>query len=160
MNTEIVLMVAAIAGALVLGLAVVLAILRALVSKARARVAAQIPADAILMVDWFANNFGVQSQGVAQLRGNGALVLTNAALHFFMFVPQRELKIPLAAITAVSSARSHLGKTVGRELLAVDFTNEAGATDRVAWLVRELDAWQLRLSEHTEHPGPPQRLRS
>jgi hypothetical protein len=77
-------------------------------------------------------------------------VLTKDTLHFFMLVGQRELKIPLSAITGVSFVNRHLGKTVGRKLLAVDFHNEAGAADRVAWYVREPDAWQQRLQQHTQ----------
>jgi hypothetical protein len=151
MSNESVMIVAIIAGSLGLAVVIVLlifALMRGLVSKAKARVAAQIPAQAIVMVDWMANNFGVQSLGVTQLRGNGALVLSKDTLHFFMLVGQRELKIPLAAITGVSLVNRHLGKTVGRKLLAVDFTNDAGAADRVAWYVREPDAWQQRLQAH------------
>jgi hypothetical protein len=155
-NNESVMIVAIIAGSIGLAVVIVLLIfvlMRGLVSKAKARVAAQIPAEAIVMVDWVANNFGVQSLGVTQLRGNGALVLTKDTLHFFMLVGQRELKIPLASITGISFVNRHLGKTVGRKLLAVDFNNEAGAADRVAWYVRELDAWQQRLREHTKATG-------
>jgi hypothetical protein len=148
-STDILLIVATVVGATVLGLLPVFAFLRVLKSKLRARVEAQLSADAIVMADWFANNFGVQSRGVTQLRGNGALVLGKDALHFFMMASQTELRIPLASITAVSVANSHLGKTVGRKLLAVDFSNEAGESDRVVWLVRQPDAWQQALQRHT-----------
>jgi hypothetical protein len=145
----IVVILASTTGLAVAIVLTILALMRGLIAKARARVEAQIPAHAIIFADYMANNFGVQSQGALQLRGNGALVLSNDALQFFMLVSERELKIPLANITGVSFTNRHLGKTVGRKLLAVDFTNDAGAADRVAWYVREPDTWEQRLRERT-----------
>jgi hypothetical protein len=151
--TDLLIIVGIVGGSLVLGLGIVFAILRVWVGRFRARVQAQFPADGIVMAEWFANNFGVQSRGVTQLRGNGALVLGKDALHFVMMATKNELKIPLASITAVSFAKSHLGKTVGRKLLAIDFTNEAGAADRVALLVRQPEAWQQALQGSARRAG-------
>jgi hypothetical protein len=82
-----------------------------------------------------------------QLRGNGSLALTRDTLAFMRALSkQPPLMIPRAAIQKVESTRSHLGKAVGRPLLAVHFVNAAGEVDVVAWLVRDLDRWlgQLR----------------
>ena len=152
--SDILILIGAIGGALILGLGIVFALLRVWIGKFRAQVQARFAADEIVLAEWFANNFGVQSRGVTQLRGNGALVLGTDALHFVMMATKSELKIPLASITAVSFANSHLGKTVqawtgARKLLAVDFTNEVGAPDRVALLVHQPEAWQQALQQHT-----------
>jgi hypothetical protein len=113
-----------------------------------ARIARHHRQEDILLRDLMANNFGLQSRGVIQLRGNGALVLTAAELHFFMLVPEEEFRIPLGAIREVSLVRAHLGKTVGRQLLKIRFTRE-GAEDAVAWYVRDPEAWRLKLTELT-----------
>jgi hypothetical protein len=87
-----------------------------------------------------ANFFGQSSRGVGQIRGNGALVLTPSELYFIMFVPRKELTIPLQSVTSVSTPRSHLGKTVGWRLLRVDYRSPSGE-DAAAWAVQDVDEW-------------------
>ena len=83
---------------------------------------------------------GLESRGPKQVRGNGRLVLTDDELRFRMFVPDRETRIPLAAVTSVGSERTWLGKWVGRRLLRVRWT-AADGDDAMAWEVRDLDGW-------------------
>lgn len=144
-TSDVLILLGIIGGALIFGLGIVFVLLRVWIGKFRAQVQARFAAEEIVLADWFANNFGEQSRGAAQLRGNGALILGKQTLHFVMMANKRELTIPLASITGVSFVKSHLGKSVGRKLLAVDFTNEAGAPDRVALLVRQPEAWQQAL---------------
>jgi hypothetical protein len=87
-----------------------------------------------------ANFFGQSSRGMGQIRGNGALVLTPNELYFIMFVPRKELTIPLESVTSVSTPRSHLGKTVGWRLLRVDYRSSSGE-DAAAWAVQDVDEW-------------------
>jgi hypothetical protein len=87
-----------------------------------------------------ANFFGLESRGLAQLRGNGALVLARDELFFLQAVNRRELVIPLEDIITLSIVRSHLKKWVGRPLLRVDFRSGEG-TDAVAWLVNDPTGW-------------------
>ena len=87
-----------------------------------------------------ANFFGRLSLGMGQIRGNGVLVLTPDELYFMMFVPRREVTIPLDRITSVSMPRSHLRKTVWMKLLRVDFASESGE-DAAAWAVRDPGQW-------------------
>ncbi len=103
----------------------------------------------LLKVSPRANFFGLASKGMAQVRGNGALVLTRKGLYFEMLWPKREVAIALVSITAIRTPRSFLGKTVGRRLLEVSFRDGAGGTDSVAWWVEDLDAWVALLSEIT-----------
>jgi hypothetical protein len=116
----------------------------AMEKKLRARVAKVYSADEIVFQDLRASNFGVESKGPSQLRGNGALVLTADRLHFFQLVPDREIVIPLDTIKEVTTVRTHLGKTVGRKLLHVSFTVEGG-NDSVAFSVASTDAWLSKL---------------
>jgi hypothetical protein len=87
-----------------------------------------------------ANFFGQQSRGMAQVRGNGALVLLEDRLCFILAAPRREFIIPLRQITGVTLAKSHLGKTILRPLLRVDYTTEHGA-DAIAWALVDPDKW-------------------
>jgi hypothetical protein len=84
---------------------------------------------------------GLQSRGASQVRGNGRLTLTDDELRFRMFVPDRETRIPLAAVMSVGSERTWLGKWVGRRLLRVRWRTPEGAEDAMAWEVRDLDGW-------------------
>lgn len=95
----------------------------------------------IALIDDRANAFGVESGGPFQMRGSGTLALTPAELLFVMAVPRREARIPRASILDAEETRSHLGKTIGRPLLRVRFTNEAGDPDSAAWAVGDLSMW-------------------
>ena len=59
---------------------------------------------------------GLESRGKGQVRGNGSLVLGPGELRFAQWVPHRETRIPLDAVTVVETRRVWLGKTVGSKL--------------------------------------------
>jgi hypothetical protein len=88
-----------------------------------------------------ANSFGVESAGAWQVRGNGNLALTEDELLFAQWVPNRLVRIPRSSIVEVTTARSHLGKSVWRKLLKVVWTNELGEQDSIGLWVRDLDGW-------------------
>jgi len=112
------------------------AIRRRLVSE----VAARFSERDILKQSIGANFFGRESKGMGQVRGNGALVLTGQDLWFLLVVPRREISIPLRDVTAVGTKKSHLGKSVLRPLLHVQFRSD-GRDDSIAWWVVDPDAW-------------------
>lgn len=87
-----------------------------------------------------ANFFGLASKGGKQIRGNGALVLTDQQLLFVLLVPRRVIAVPLETIRDVSLTRGHCGKTIFRDLLKVEFS-EADGTDSIAWSVQDPDKW-------------------
>jgi hypothetical protein len=101
----------------------------------------------VLLRDDMANCFGVKSIGVVQLRGNGVLVLTRDVLAFQPWFRAEAIVIERARITAAKTSRSHLGKAIGRDLLAVEFTDpkQGDARDEVAWYVRTLPPWLAAL---------------
>jgi hypothetical protein len=111
-----------------------------------ARIAAQYAEHEVLLKDLGANSFGLESKGVFQLRGNGALVLTASHLHFFQFLTKREVRIPLGAITELGFTHTHLGKATTRNLLKVRF-EEGGKADSIAWYVNDPQAWKERIEE-------------
>ena len=105
------------------------------------------PAD-VRLQDLEALGFGLESKGAAQMRGNGALVLTAKELHFFQFTPASDTRIPLDAITEVKTVKSHLGKSIARDLLHVSFTAAEGKPDSMAWYVSDVGAWTGLLREN------------
>lgn len=142
----IVLVVAGVAVVVLVVVAVQAITLRVLARSLEPRIAAAFPPEQIVLKDLRALSFGLQSKGVFQGRGNGALVLTPNELWFSRAVPRRDLQIPLDAITEVTTVRSHLGKTYFRDLLRVSFRTQ-NTTDAIAWYLTDLAAWRAKLGE-------------
>ena len=90
---------------------------------------------------------GLESRGKGQVRGNGSLVLSPGELRFAQWVPHRETRIPLDAVTLVETRRVWLGKTVGSKLLCVRWRMPEGGEDAMAWEVRDLDGWLAALRD-------------
>ena len=111
-----------------------------------AEVRAELGDSEIVAIDNRANCFGLESAGVMQIRGNGCLAATNDEVLFIMWIPRKEIRIPRAWITSVERAKSHLGKTVFRPLLKINYTDDQSGPESVAWLVRDLPAWEAALS--------------
>jgi hypothetical protein len=103
------------------------------------------------------NFFGRQSKGYRQFRGNGVLALTDKGIHFRMLLPRKYLFVPLGFIKEVSNPRSFLGKYKAKDLLRVDFTNDAGKEDACAWLVGHLGWWNEALVNLLAGREPPPR---
>lgn len=98
-------------------------------------------------IDRAASFFGQQSRGVAQLRGNGTLILTDSELIFEMWLPKREYRIPLTSIESLETPKSFLGKSRFTPLLQIIFHHEDGTKDAMAWQVRDLSGWMQQIEE-------------
>ncbi|TFF93502.1 MAG: hypothetical protein EU544_05790 [Promethearchaeota archaeon] len=99
----------------------------------------------IVQVTENANFFGVESKGGKQVRGNGVLTLTKGELYFEMWVPKKILSVPLNSIKKVTTTRHHLKKVKFVDLLKIEFVNEEGNDDSVAWWVKEVQEWITKL---------------
>ncbi len=143
---RVVLVIAGSLVALAIGVTALVLFLRHAEEDLEQRIAARYPPDAIVLRDMMAVSLGRTSEGVAQIRGNGALVLTRAELHFFQIAPASDLRIPLDRIIGVDIVTSHLGKTMGTDLLRVRFRVDGGADDAIAWSVRpSAETWRAKL---------------
>ncbi len=120
--------------------------LRALRDKTQAKLLAALGDEEVQLMDPSANCMGLESLGMAQVRGNGCLAATGERVLFRMWMPARSFEVRRSDITAVESSRSHLGKSKGMALLRLSFVNERGQPDSLAWAVRDLEAWQRLLS--------------
>lgn len=134
-----------IAVSILSGLLVVFVILKLVYSGVRRKldklVAERFDKEEMLGATTRANFFGVKSKGGAQVRGNGALVLTRNELCFIRAVPQKEYKIPIGSIRNVSLPRIFNGKSVLAPLLCVAYDTEYGE-DAIAWALRDAAEWK------------------
>jgi hypothetical protein len=94
------------------------------------------------LIDAGALFFGQQSKGVGQMRGNGTLIITHSDIIFQQWVTNQEFRIPLRAIQSLENPTSFLGKWQGVPLLQINFLNDSGQTDAMAWRVRDLGSVQ------------------
>jgi hypothetical protein len=139
--------------ALVLGILILVTLLLGLVmvpvSRRARRLRAEVEAEVGESGRRTANarGLGLESRGASQVRGDGWLVLTDDELRFRQWVPDRETRIPLAALTEVTTKRWWLGKSVGSKLLVVRWHTPEGGEDAMAWEVPELDEWLAALAE-------------
>lgn len=88
-----------------------------------------------------ANSFGIKSKGGAQIRGNGALVLTREELYFVRAAPREEYRIPISSIRSVSLPKAFNGKSVFVPLLCVEYDAEYGE-EAIAWALKHADKWK------------------
>lgn len=147
-TTTLVLLIGGIVGAslvfVVFLLGLLAVIFKMIRKKAQAIIDERFEASQVVRAEPGANYFGQQSKGAAQIRGNGALVLTDQVLWFCMIAPRRELEIPLEKITGVRFEKWFLGKTKGGTILVVDFEGPEGP-DAAGWLVRDHEGWKAEL---------------
>lgn len=91
--------------------------------------------------------FGQQSRGAGQMRGNGTLIVTDSDIIFQQWVANREFRIPLTTIQSIENPSSFLGKSQGVSLLQINFLNDNGEADAMAWRVRDLGGVQRVIEE-------------
>ena len=134
---------------LVLGILLLVALVVAAAARRAKRVRVGLEEDLGGDVRRIANaqGLGLQSAGKTQVRGNGHLALASDALVFRQWVPRRETRIPLAAVTDVGTERWWLGKSVGVKLLVVRWRTPEGGEDAMAWRVRDLEGWLAALDQ-------------
>lgn len=113
--------------------------------RGRDAIARRFAADEVVLSETLAQSYGEASRGPTQARGNGALALTTGEVFFLLYVPERELRIPLASIREVSIVRGHLGKTGGARLLKIDYHVD-GKADAIAWrLAADPETWKAKI---------------
>ncbi|WP_022664255.1 hypothetical protein [Desulfospira joergensenii] len=94
------------------------------------------------------NFFGIKSRGGAQIRGNGALVLTKDAIYSIRSFPRNEFKIPIHSIRSVSMPKAFNGKSVFVPLLCVNFDTGYGE-DSIAWALKDARKWKEAIEKMT-----------
>lgn len=140
-----------IAGSVLAGVVVILLVLRLVLGSFRKkllqRIRQQFAGKRILKSDLNTVFLGQLSSGLAQIRGNGALILTKDQLCFLLAVPARDICIPLRKIKKISRQKSFLSKTIGKDLIVVEFESEKLADDQVAFAVKDLEEWEAGIKD-------------
>ena len=92
---------------------------------------------------------GQDSSGEHQDKGKGVLALTPHKLYFLLWMPKVETEIYVSAMTSVEQVDKFMGKAdkSKKKLLQVNFENDAGHPDSVAWLVPKIDEWEKAIQE-------------
>jgi hypothetical protein len=129
-------------------LSVVLGMLRRYATKRVQAARERFPTAKLIIPS--ANFYGQESKGVAQMRGNGTMVLTNTELYFEQWLTNREFRIPLSAIQAIETPSAYLGKTNFRPILKVVFRDESGQTDAMGWIVPDVEAAKQAINDARE----------
>ena len=94
-----------------------------------------------------ANFFGQRSAGTWQIRGNGNLVLAADGLYFQRTLPSRIYYVDYRDIISLETPNSFLGKTRFTPLLQVNFTNDAGEADAMAWQLADVSGVKGMIEE-------------
>lgn len=145
MKTEFIIVVSIAVG--ICGLILILSIVFARVrNKLNKIIAERFNKQDIIGATTRANFMGIQSKGGAQVRGNGALVLTFDTVFFIRAVPRKEYKIPIHTIRAVSTPGSFNGKSVTAPLLCLHYTVEDGE-DSIAWAIKDPSKWKAAIEK-------------
>ena len=119
----------------------VLAIVGTIVKrKVKAAIDTHFSPGEMVLSSYKANFFGLESKGMGQVRGNGALVLTREKVWFKQLAVNRIIDIPLCDIVQVETVHSHLGKSIFRPLLKVQF-NVGTTLDAIVWYVPNPQEW-------------------
>jgi|GEM_PF-2190963 len=95
-----------------------------------------------------ANFYGQESKRMSQMRGNGALVVTDDTVIFELLAPRRAYEIPIHMITNIEYPRSFLGKSRGTKLLKISFMDAHGDPEAMAWEVPDVDAVVASIQDH------------
>ncbi len=96
----------------------------------------------LIKVSRNANFYGQESQGLKQIRGNGVLTVTPSDVIFYMWLPKRKIIISRREITSLEIVTKFLRKIrLGRKLLKINFINNQGRPDAVAWDINDMDQW-------------------
>ena len=96
----------------------------------------------ILLQTLNANFFGQKLKGFKQIRGNGALILTEKRIWFLLGIPKREISIPMKNINTVSLTKIFLGKKVFQLLLCIEYLPPQGGIDAIALAVNNPEKWK------------------
>ncbi len=86
------------------------------------------------------NFSGLESQGLAQVRGNGLIALTGEDLRVTRAIPAAEWRIPHRQMKWATLEPSFLGKRRGRPVLVITFETDM-QIDRLGVYVRDGQGW-------------------
>jgi hypothetical protein len=148
---------AAIGVILVIGFVTIFVRMHKIHKEYRETLAKKYSTGDIICHDNSAHYFGMELFKGKQNRGKGVLVLAHNELYFLKLLPKIELCIPLKRIKRCVATTNFLGKSVHKPLLKVDFNDEDGALNSVAWHVKNLVTFENSLKLQRKKNRPKKR---
>jgi hypothetical protein len=64
-----------------------------------------------------------------------------------MWIPKKEIKIPIDKMEKIEEVKSFLGKSKFRPLLKIGYIDENGQKNSAAWMVKNLQKWKSIINE-------------
>ena len=106
----------------------------------------------IIRIEETADFKGQRSLGSKQDTGKGVLALTPHKLYFLLWMPKTEIEVYASAMASVELVDEFMGKpdTQRKKLLQVNFENDAGHKDAMAWQVPEHEQWEKAIQDVIE----------
>lgn len=103
----------------------------------------------IIKIEETADFKGQRSLGSKQDTGKGVLALTPHKLYFLLWLPKVEIEVYVSAMTSVELVDEFMGKPdkQKKKLLQVNFENDAGQPDAMAWQVPEHEEWEKAIHD-------------
>lgn len=144
----------AIAVALIVGLVVVFARMRKIRKECRETLAGRYDSKEIVCHDNLAHYLGMESFEGKQTRGKGVLILAQSELYFLRLHPRMELCIPLKRIKRIVTPTVFLDVAAPSPLLQINFQEEDGSTNSVAWKVQNVDSFTQSLKAQRKKVQP------
>lgn len=146
LNNATTLWVGCVLGVIVLiALALLLRRMRKIRKEYRESLTKRYTPEEIICHDNAAQYLGMESFSGKQTGGSGVLILAKKELYFFRVHPKIELSIPVRRIKRVITPSRFLGKSTIKPMLKVDFIEEDGAPNAVAWQVVDLPTFKKAL---------------
>ena len=142
---------------LVIGFVIIFVRMHKIRKEYRETLAKKYSSGDIICHDNSAHYFGMELFKGKQNRGKGVLVLAHNELYFLKLLPKIELCIPLKRIKRCVATTNFLGKSVHKPLLKVDFNDEDGALNSVAWHVKNLVTFENSLKLQRKKNRPKKR---
>jgi len=141
-SSMLTLYVGLVVGILVLvGLAVIVARMRKIRKECRETIAKRYNSQDIVCHDNLANYLGLEIFKGKQSRGKGVLLLAQDELYFFRLHPVMELCIPLKRIIRIVTPTKFLNISSPTPLLQVNFQQEDGTSNSVAWKIGDVTSF-------------------
>jgi len=116
---------AAVCGVAVLVAAVYLWVFHMIASRMKDVAGKQSPGD-VLAISKEAGYLGMKPGALAQIRGNGILVLTQSDIKIYILKPGLEYGLPLDWVEWIGHPRFFRGKYAGRRMMVVHFCDDVG----------------------------------
>ncbi len=145
-SSMLTLYVGLVIGVLVIvGLAVIVVRMRKIREECRETIAKRYNSQDIVCHDNLANYLGLEIFKGKQFRGKGVLLLVQDELYFFRLHPVMELCIPLKRITRIVTPTKFLNISSPTPLLQVNFQQEDGTSNSVAWKIGDVTSFTQSL---------------